>query len=77
MVETENTISSPCKKCIKSDVCKYMEEVNKAVETINIECLSKVGFLIAHFTCKKQKIKNDNAVYIMNDEKIALFNKGE
>lgn len=72
------TAISPCNKCVKSDVCKYKEEIDELVFKINIDFLANVEILEAYFICKKQQLKNGNSTYrgfISKDNEIMLCNK--
>jgi hypothetical protein len=74
---TEITIS-PCEKCVKSDVCKYKEEIDELVFKINCDFLANVEILETYFICKKATTKNGNSTYrglVSKDNEIMLCNK--
>lgn len=60
----ENTtiISSPCRSCVKSDVCKYKDKINKDIDAVN-SLLSNNDMLKGKITCKRMEWSNCGITY--------------
>lgn len=55
-------VNSPCRLCLKSDVCKYKDKIDKDVNAIN-DLLFENDMLEGTFTCKRMKQDNFNVTY--------------